>query len=239
MRIRKSKERGHFANEWLDSYHSFSFADYYDPNHMGFQDLRVINEDIVEPDSGFPMHGHRDMEIITYVTQGAVAHKDSMGNTEQLSAGEVQVMSAGKGVLHSEFNPLSDKKLKLLQIWIEPNRRGLAPGYQQKPFATKEKEGQLKLIVSPDGAENSLIMNQDAKLYASLLNNGQTLSYTISKGRSGWIQMVSGQLEVNGTRLYEGDALAVSDGEGLLTLSSPSHCEFLLFDLVTRNKSAV
>ena len=234
MRVRKANERGHFKNEWLDSFHSFSFADYFDPNHMNFQDLRVINEDVIEPDSGFPMHGHRDMEIITYVTEGAVAHKDSMGNTEQLKAGEVQVMSAGKGVLHSEFNPSSDQRLKLLQIWVVPSRQGLTPGYQQKEFSPSEKQNQFKLLVSPDGANDSLKMNQDARLFASVLDEGKTLNFEVTKGRSAWIQVVSGQIEVNGHRLNEGDALASDDGEGALMFKSVIKTEFLLFDLVTR-----
>lgn len=230
MKLRASNERGHFKNDWLESYHTFSFADYFDRQHMHFQDLRVINEDEVQAGAGFPTHGHRDMEIITYVYEGAVAHKDSMGNQEQLNAGEIQVMSAGRGVTHSEFNPNSDKLLKLLQIWILPEKEGLTPGYQQKEFTREQKLNRLLLVASRN--EGPLKINQDVKLFASILEPGKTLEYTLNEGRAGWIQLVRGQLKVNSTTVRPGDGLAIEDSGTLKISADGKECEFVFFDLV-------
>ncbi|MGE0764806.1 MAG: pirin family protein [Bdellovibrionales bacterium] len=231
MQIRRSNERGHFENDWLNSFHTFSFADYFDRQHMHFHDLRVINEDVVQPSAGFPTHGHRDMEIITYVVEGAVAHKDSMGNAEQIKAGEVQVMSAGRGVLHSEFNPDAKKPLKLLQIWVLPNREGLAPTYQQREFSRVSKTNKLCLVAAPNGGDGALRINQDVRLYASILETNQRLVFPVQNKRAVWLQMVRGQLEINGQIIGDGDGVAIEES-GELRLSAKQESEFLLFDLV-------
>src|SRR5688500_5124339 len=195
INIRRSKERGHANHGWLDTNFTFSFADYYDPRFMGFRDLRVINEDRIEPAQGFPKHGHRDMEIITYMISGELAHRDSMGNGETIGSNEVQRMTAGTGVLHSEFSSTTDRT-HLLQIWILPEKRNLSPGYEQKEFPTDEKRGKLRLIASRGGDDGSVHINQDVKLYASILHTGEEVEYQFGDGRHGWIQLISGSLDV-------------------------------------------
>jgi quercetin 2,3-dioxygenase len=230
IRVRKASERGHFDHGWLDTYHTFSFASYYDPEHVQFRDLRVINEDRVQPGRGFGTHPHRDMEIITYVVSGALGHRDSMGHDQSIQAGEVQAMTAGTGITHSEYNHAEDAVTHLLQIWILPSREGLEPRYDQRRFTAEEKRGRLKLIVSGDGREDSLPINQDVDLYASILAAGESLDHQPGKGRHAWIQVVRGGLEVNGTQLAAGDGAAVSD-EQTLHIAADKESEFLLFDL--------
>lgn len=228
--IRRSDERGHANHGWLDTHFSFSFADYYDPRFMGFRDLRVINEDFIEPAQGFPKHGHRDMEIITYVISGELSHRDSMGNGETIHPGEVQRMTAGTGVLHSEYSSPTDRT-HLLQIWILPERENLQPGYEQKLFPQEEKQGRLRLIASRGGDDGSVHINQDVRLYASVLRKGDEVSHTLTSGRHAWIQLISGSLDVNGTVLEAGDGAAVSEESGLTLKALDDNTEFLLFDL--------
>jgi len=228
--LRKSNDRGHANHGWLDTHYTFSFSDYYDPRFMGFRDLRVINEDVIEPGQGFPKHGHRDMEIITYMISGELSHRDSMGNGETVNAGEVQRMTAGTGVLHSEFSSPTDET-HLLQIWILPEQVRLAPSYEQKKFPTEEKRGKLRLIASRGGDDGSITINQDVKLFASILNTGDEVSHELTPGRHAWLQLISGALDVNGQKLDAGDGVAISE-ETLLTLkASADNTEFLLFDL--------
>lgn len=228
--IRRSKERGHANHGWLDTYHSFSFADYYDPQNMGFRDLRVINEDRVEPAQGFPTHGHRDMEIITYVIDGELSHRDSMGNGETIRPHEVQRMTAGTGVLHSEYSSPTDKT-HLLQIWILPEKQNLQPSYEQTYFAPEEKQGKLKLVASRGGDDGSVHINQDVKLYASILAEGDEVIHKIADGRHAWVQLISGSLDLNGERLEPGDGAAVSNETELKLRAAADNTEFLLFDL--------
>jgi redox-sensitive bicupin YhaK (pirin superfamily) len=228
--IRRSNERGHANHGWLDTHFSFSFADYYDPNFMGFRDLRVINEDYIEPAQGFPKHGHRDMEIITYVISGEVSHRDSMGNGETVRPNEVQRMTAGTGVLHSEYSSPTDRT-HLLQIWILPEKRNLQPSYEQKEFPRSDKEGRLKLVASRGGDDGSVHINQDVQLYASVLKNGEELSHELNADRHAWIQLISGSLEVNGETLEAGDGAAISDEAKLALKATSDNTEFLLFDL--------
>ena len=228
--VRRAKERGHFDFGWLDTYHTFSFADYYDPRFMGFRSLRVINEDRVQPGRGFPTHGHRDMEIVTYVLRGGLEHKDSMGNGSVIYPGEVQRMSAGTGVRHSEYNHAPDDVVHLLQIWIVPAVEGTAPGYEQKFFADEEKRGRLRLIASPDGREGSVTVQQDARLYAMLLEPGEAVSHALAAGRHAWVQVARGAVGLNGQQLEPGDGAAVSDEERL-TIKALRPAEVLLFDL--------
>ena len=228
--IRKSAERGHFKNEWLDSYHSFSFADYYDPKHMNFRTLRVINHDLIQADTGFEKHPHRDMEIITYVLQGTVEHQDSLGNKEHIHAGEVQVISAGTGILHSEFNPSADSALELLQIWVTPNKAGLKPSYQQKMITVEAKKNQWALIVSNDGRDSSLKIHQDVLILASILESKKNLSYEIKNGRAIWIQVAKGKISVNNQNLSIGDAVAI-ESEAHCQVQGISDAEIILFDL--------
>ena len=228
--IRRSNERGHANHGWLDTHFSFSFADYYDPQFMGFRDLRVINEDFIEPAQGFPKHGHRDMEIITYMISGELSHRDSMGNGETIHPDEVQRMTAGTGVLHSEYSSPTDRT-HLLQIWILPEKKNLAPGYEQKVFARDEKQGKLKLIASRGGDDGSMHINQDVKLFASVLKSGEAISHAIDEGRHAWIQLISGSLDVNDTRLAAGDGAAISDERSLNLRALEDGTEFLLFDL--------
>ncbi len=224
IRIRKAEERGHFDHGWLDTYHTFSFADYYDPEFMGFRALRVINEDRVEPGRGFGTHSHRDMEIITYVLDGELEHRDNMGTGSVIRPGEVQRMSAGTGVLHSEVNPSRSNPVHLLQIWILPDRRGIKPEYEQKTFPNN---GKLRLVASPDGAEGSLKIHQDAKLFAG--NVSDPIQYDLQPGRYGWLQVARGIVEANGQKLSAGDGAAIEDER---TLSLRGHnAEVLLFDL--------
>lgn len=240
MTIRRANERGHFQNDWLNTYYTFSFAEYFDPKHMGFHDLRVINDDIVAAEGGFPTHGHRDMEIISYIVDGAIAHKDSMGNVETLQAGEVQVMSAGQGVLHSEFNPNQDKELRLLQIWIKPDRPGLAPGYAQRVFSREEKLNRLCLLASPTGEDHSLQIHQDARIYASILTG--TLDMKVGADRAVWLQVVNGLVTATPPGgpvqdLGRGDSLAIETA-GPLKLTAKGEAEFLVFDLIRRPSTA-
>jgi quercetin 2,3-dioxygenase len=230
--LRPSSERGHANHGWLDTYHTFSFDTYHDPAHMGFRALRVINEDRVAAGHGFPTHPHRDMEIITYVLEGALAHKDSMGNGSAIRPGDVQRMSAGTGVRHSEANPSPSEPVHLLQIWILPNQRGLPPSYEQKTFTEQEKLGKLRLIASNDGREGSVTIHQDASVLASLLQPGSTLTYDIEPGRHAWVQAVRGAFTLNGVPLRAGDGAAISD-ERQLTLNGDRRdgSELLLFDL--------
>ncbi|HKX82838.1 MAG TPA: pirin family protein [Pyrinomonadaceae bacterium] len=228
--IRRSNERGHANHGWLDTYHTFSFADYYDPNNMGFRDLRVINEDFVEAGQGFPKHGHRDMEIVTYVINGELSHRDSMGNGETIRPNEVQRMTAGTGVLHSEYSSPTDKT-HLLQIWILPEKRNIVPSYEQKFFAPEEKQGKLRLVASRWGDDGSVHINQDVKLYASVLKAGDEVQHKIADGRHAWIQLISGSIEVNGTKLKKGDGAAISNEEFVSVTGFEDESEFLLFDL--------
>jgi quercetin 2,3-dioxygenase len=226
--IRRAKERGHADHGWLDSHHTFSFADYYDPRHMGFRDLRVINEDRVAPGGGFPTHGHRDMEIVSYVLDGELEHKDSLGTGSVIRPGDVQRMTAGTGVHHSEFNASKSKPVHFLQIWIMPRARSLSPSYAQKTFGD-ERKGKLRLVVSPDGADGSLTVNQDARIYAALLAPGEEVTHTV-QGEGAWLQVARGAVELNGTALGEGDG-ASSTEEKKLTIKATAPAEVLLFDL--------
>ena len=227
--VRKSNERGHAQHGWLDSYHTFSFADYYDPAQTHFRDLRVINEDFVAPEMGFGMHPHRDMEIITYVVSGALRHSDSMGNTAVMRAGDVQRISAGTGIQHSEVNASARDPVHLLQIWIFPDHKGVTPGYAEKSFA-QAAPGRLHLVASKTGRDGSIPINQDAELHLGKLAQSETIAQVLGAKRHGWLQLIKGDLNVNGTKLLPGDAAKISDEEKLiLTAAKPS--EFLLFDL--------
>lgn len=230
LTIRKSQERGHANRGWLDSYHTFSFANYYDPNFMGFGNLRVINEDRVQPKMGFPTHSHQDMEIVTYVIEGALEHKDSMGNSSVIRPGEVQRMSAGTGVSHSEYNHSDNELVHLLQIWILPEKKGLPASYEQKMYHPEEKIGQLRLVGSRDGRDGSVTIHQDVNLYASLLAAGDKIESEIKRDRLIWLQLIKGQITVNNQAISAGDAVAMVD-ESTLILSAESDAEFLLFDL--------
>ncbi|MEF8718900.1 MAG: pirin family protein [Candidatus Accumulibacter necessarius] len=230
LTLRKSADRGHADHGWLQSHHSFSFADYHDPAHMGWGNLRVINDDLIAPGGGFGMHGHRDMEIITYVTTGLLAHKDSMGNGTVIPPGDVQRMSAGSGVRHSEFNQAPDAPTHLLQIWIEPRETGIAPGYEQKTFAATEKRGRLRLIASPDGAGGSVTINADAALYAGLFTGGESATLPLDPARKAYVHLVRGSLAVNGHVLHAGDAGLLAN-EDRLVLGSGDNAEVLVFDL--------
>ena len=228
--LRRSQERGYADHGWLKSFHSFSFADYHDPAQMGFGPLRVINEDRVAPGTGFGTHGHRDMEIISYVLDGELAHRDSMGNGSVIRPGDVQRMSAGSGVRHSEYNHATDQTTHFLQIWIEPGVSGIAPSYEEKRFSDADKAGRLRLIASPDGADGSVRIHQDARLYVSRLSGGATLTTELAAGRLGYLHLIRGALTVNGQRLDGGDAARIRD-EGPLSISAEGDAELLLFDL--------
>ena len=230
LTIRRADERGHADHGWLSSHHTFSFADYYDPKHMGFGPLRVINDDTVAGGGGFPPHPHRDMEIISYVIEGALAHKDSMGNGSVIKPGDVQRMSAGPGVVHSEFNATQSDPVHFLQIWIQPKAESLPGGYEQKFFSEADKRGKLRLVASPDGADGSVRVQQDARLYASVLERGDAVDYTIPRGRKGWLHVVQGTVILNRRQLEAGDGAAI-DGEEKLSLSSEGKGEILLFDM--------
>jgi redox-sensitive bicupin YhaK (pirin superfamily) len=230
INIRRSEERGGGAFGWLKTQHSFSFDTYHDPRFMGFRSLRVINEDWVRGGHGFPMHPHRDMEIITYILEGSLEHKDSMGNGSIIRPGDGQRMSAGTGVRHSEANPSKTDAAHLLQIWILPDRRGHEPGYEQKSFPEGEKLAKLRLIASPDGKDGSVTIHQDAKLYASLLKPGQEVKHELGKGRYAWLQVAKGAVELNGQSLNQGDGAAVSE-EKSLVVKGTADAEILLFDL--------
>jgi len=230
LTIRKSQDRGHADHGWLKSFHSFSFAGYHDPAHMGFGNLRVINEDRVAAGAGFGTHGHKDMEIISYVMSGELAHRDSMGNVETIPPGEVQRMSAGRGVMHSEFNHKADETTHFLQIWLLPDRLGVAPGYEQKRFDAADKRGRLRLVASPDGADGSVTVNSDARLYAGLFDGEETASLALDAARKSYVHLVRGELEVNGRKLATGDA-AMIEGESTLDLAGGRQAEVLVFDL--------
>jgi redox-sensitive bicupin YhaK (pirin superfamily) len=229
IQIKKSTDRGHADHGWLNARHTFSFADYYDPENTHFRTLRVINEDRVAPEMGFGMHPHRDMEIITYVISGALRHRDSMGNTAVMRAGDVQRISAGSGITHSEINESKTEPVHLLQIWLFPDHKNAKPAYAEKSFA-KAETGQLHLVASKSGREGSIPINQDTDLWLGKLQKGDSLGHTLAAGRHAWLQVVQGQLKVNGTELASGDAVAVSETDKL-AISATSTADFLLFDL--------
>ena len=230
LTIRKADDRGHANHGWLDSHHTFSFAGYRDPAHMGFRSLRVINEDRVQPSQGFGTHGNESMEIISYVVDGAMEHKDSMGTGSVLQPGDVQRMSAGRGVTHSEFNHSPTEPLRFLQIWVLPESEGIDPSYEERHFAETEKRSRLRLIVSPDGEEGSLRIHQDVRVYASILAKSESVEHEMSSGRHAWVQVVQGSLSLNGDELHEGDGAAVSD-LAQLSFEGVEEAEFLIFDL--------
>jgi quercetin 2,3-dioxygenase len=232
VQIRKSEERGHAKHGWLDSYHTFSFADYYDPKHMGFRSLRVINEDRVAPGSGFGTHGHRDMEILSYVLEGSLAHKDNMGHQEVLGPNEIQRMSAGTGVTHSEFNPSNIDPVHFFQIWLEPATRGTPSSYEQIRFDPKEKQGKFRLLASPVGGSGVARINQDAKVFVAELAKGDEIAYPLSSQRHAWVHVVRGGVTMNEASLHPGDAAAVSEEDGLALVGACAEpSEVLLFDL--------
>jgi len=230
LTLRKSQDRGYADHGWLKSYHSFSFAGYYDPAHMGWGNLRVINEDRVAPGMGFGKHGHRDMEIVSYVLSGELAHQDSMGNVKGIPPGDVQRMSAGSGVMHSEFNHAQGQTTHFLQIWIEPNVTGIAPSYEQKTIPAEEKRGTLRLVASPDGAQGSVAIHADAALYAGLFDGNESAELALNPARKGYVHLIRGGLEVNGQGLSAGDAVLL-EGESRITLARGADAEVLVFDL--------
>jgi redox-sensitive bicupin YhaK (pirin superfamily) len=230
IQIRPSQERGGGNHGWLKTHHTFSFGDYWDPKWMGFRSLRVINEDWVAPSTGFPTHPHRDMEIITYVLQGKLEHKDSLGTGSVILPGDGQRMTAGSGIRHSEFNPSTTDAVHLLQIWIQPEKAALPPSYEQKSFPEAEKRGILRLIASRDASNASVKINQDAKLYVSLLKPGEEVAHEFTAGRHGWLQVARGAVELNGKKLSQGDGAAISD-ENKLSIKGTDESEILLFDL--------
>ena len=227
--IRKSDERGHAGHGWLDSYHTFSFADYHEPAHMGFRSLRVINDDVIAGGGGFGLHPHRDMEIISFVVRGALEHRDSMGNGSVICAGDVQHMAAGTGVQHSEFNHSATEEVRLLQVWILPDRRGVKPSYAEKHFAGAET-GKLHLVASKTGRDGSIAINQDADLWLAKFAGGDSVSHSIAPGRAAWVQVVEGEVTLNGQRLVQGDGAQVN-AEPLLEFSAAGKAQVLLFDL--------
>ena len=230
MTIRRAQERGHSNLGWLDSYHTFSFANYHDPDHIGFSNLRVINDDTVAPGGGFATHGHENMEIISYVLDGGLAHKDSMGNGSVIRTGEVQRMSAGTGVTHSEYNHSSDEPVHFLQIWLLPNRTGVVPGYEQRSFPLEDRREKMVLLVSPDGHDGSIASHQDALLYGTLLESGQRLSHLLADDRRAYVHVADGKANVNGEALGMGDAMAI-EGHGEVQLQGIKDAELLIFDL--------
>jgi redox-sensitive bicupin YhaK (pirin superfamily) len=230
IQVRKATERGHFNHGWLDTYHTFSFGDYFDPEHVGFRALRVINDDRVQPGQGFGMHGHRDMEIVTYVLQGALQHQDSLGNGSIIRAGELQRMTAGTGVRHSEFNPAEREWVHLYQIWLLPERKGLTPSYEQLAVSEDDKRGRFHLVTSPDGADGSMTIHQDARLYLASLQPGQSVSHDVARGRAAWLQVLRGSVHAFGKELAAGDGVAVTD-EKAVSVQAVVASEVLLFDL--------
>lgn len=230
IKVRKSNERGHANYGWLDTKYTFSFNTYHDPAHMGFRALRVINEDVVSPGKGFGTHGHANMEIITYVVKGGLAHKDSTGGEEVLNPNEVQRMTAGTGIRHSEFNPSETEAVHLLQIWILPEKEGLEPGYEQTYFPPEEKTGKLRLVASKGGTDGSVHINSDVFVYSSILKKNDSVIHAITTGRHAWVQLIKGRIDLNGTILEAGDGAAVSDEESL-EINSLEEAESLLFDL--------
>ncbi|WP_019508565.1 pirin family protein [Pleurocapsa sp. PCC 7319] len=229
--VRPAQDRGNANFGWLDSRHTFSFGSYYDPNHMGFSSLRVINEDKVKPGQGFGTHSHRDMEIISYVLEGELAHKDSIGNGSVIRPGDVQRMSAGTGIAHSEFNAFNIDLVHFLQIWILPKQGGIEPSYEQKHFDVAERQGQLRLVASPDGRNNSVTIHQDTDLYVATLNNGDRVNYSANSNRSLWIQIAKGGIEVNGRVLNGGDGAAIAEETEISLSATTDNTEILLFDL--------
>ena len=230
LKVRKSGERGHTKIDWLDSRHTFSFGDYYDPSAMGFSVLRVINDDRVIGGGGFPTHPHRDMEIVTWVLEGALEHRDSIGNGSIIRPGDTQRMSAGRGIRHSEFNASKDEPVHLLQIWLLPERNGIEPGYEQRNFPESSRRGRLKLVASPDGAEGSVTIHQDARLYTGLLSPGESTDHQVASNRRAFLHVARGQVSANGINLTEGDGAAIED-ESAVALKAQSDSEVLLFDL--------
>ena len=232
LTIRKSQDRGYADHGWLKSFHSFSFAGYYDPEHMGWGNLRVINEDRIAPGTGFGTHGHRDMEIISYVLEGELAHKDTMGNVKAIPPGDVQRMSAGRGVMHSEFNHADDATTHFLQIWIEPNVTGIQPSYEQKRFDAADKRGKLRLVASPDAADASVLIHADACVYAGLFDAGESATLRLAPGRLAYVHLIRGELAVNGRKLAGGDAALLKD-EAQLAIDGGRDAEVLVFDLAS------
>jgi len=230
IQVRKAAERGHFDHGWLDTRHTFSFGDYYDPAHLGFRSLRVINDDRVAPGTGFGMHGHRDMEIVTYVLDGALEHRDSLGNGSIIKAGELQRMTAGAGVRHSEFNPSDTEWVHLYQIWLLPQRKGLEPSYEQMAVGEEDKRGRFRLVASPDGVDGSLTIHQDARLYLASLSPGDGVAHEIEPGRAAWLQVLRGSMNVLGHDLAAGDGVAVTE-ESAVSVQAAVPSEVLLFDL--------
>jgi redox-sensitive bicupin YhaK (pirin superfamily) len=230
IRVRKGAERGHFDHGWLDTHHTFSFGDYYDPAHMGFRSLRVINDDRVQPGQGFGMHSHRDMEIVTYVFEGALEHKDSMGNGSIIRAGELQRMTAGTGVRHSEFNPSDKDWVHLYQIWLLPERKGLEPSYEELALGEEEKRGHFRLVASPNGSDGSMTIHQDARLHLASLLPGQAVAHGIERGRAAWLQILQGRVNFLGNDLSAGDGVAITD-ENTVAVQATVPSEVLLFDL--------
>lgn len=229
--VRPSQERGNANFGWLDSKHTFSFGSYYDPNHMGFGNLRVINEDKVEAGKGFGAHTHQNMEIISYVLEGELEHKDSIGNGSVIRPGDVQRMSAGTGIAHSEFNASNTDRVHFLQIWILPHKRGIQPSYEQKHFCVEEKQGKLKLVASPDGKDNSVTIHQDVNLYVAVLNNGDRVDHNNENNRSLWLQVVKGSVDINGKSLGTGDGAAITQETEIEVVAMDDNTEILLFDL--------
>jgi redox-sensitive bicupin YhaK (pirin superfamily) len=230
LRVRKATERGHFDHGWLDTYHTFSFGDYYDPAHMGFRSLRVINDDRVQPGLGFGMHGHRDMEIVTYILDGALKHRDSMGNGSILKAGELQRMTAGTGVRHCEFNPSDKEWVHLYQIWLLPQRKGLEPSYEQLAVSEEQMRGRFHMVASPDGAHGSLTIHQDARLFLASLLAGEEVAHEIEPGRAAWLQVLRGRANIRGNEVATGDGVAITD-ESAISVRAAGSSEVLLFDL--------
>jgi redox-sensitive bicupin YhaK (pirin superfamily) len=228
--IRRAADRGHADHGWLNTYHTFSFSSYRDPQHVHFRSLRVMNEDVVATGQGFGTHPHENMEIVTYVLEGALEHKDSMGNGEVLRPGEFQRMSAGTGITHSEFNPSPDEPVHLYQIWLFPERKGIEPSYEQKRFFEEERRNRLRLVASRDAAEGSLRIHQDARIYLSSLDEGKSVSHSLADGRHAWLQVLRGSVSLNGQELQTSDGAAVSD-ESLLTIQASGPAEVMLFDL--------
>ncbi len=232
INVRHSADRGVAELDWLKSYHSFSFADFHDPDHMSFGHLRVINEDTIAPSGGFGTHGHQDMEIISYVLEGSLAHRDTLGNQLTISAGEVQRMSAGTGIMHSEYNASSEAPAHFFQIWVIPERTGIEPGYEQQTFTEADKRGKLRLVISPDGREGSLRIHQDVALFASVLSDGDTVRHDLAAGRRAWVQVARGAVTVNGQALSAGDGAGITDEASVeITATGDNDAEFLLFDL--------
>ena len=231
LRVRPAAERGGGDHGWLRTQHSFSFADYYDPRHMGFRALRVINEDHIAPGQGFPMHPHRDMEIITYVLAGALEHRDTLGNGGVIRPDTLQRMSAGRGIFHSEFNPQREDPVHLLQIWIQPDERGVAPGYGERAFPLDDRRNRLRLVASPDGADGSIAIHASTRLFASILEPGRTVAHAVEPGRYAWVQVARGRVDVQGTPLAAGDGLAVTAPGTLALAAGAAGAEVLVFDL--------